>query len=220
VTLFRDRSRPLAKVCGLTRAADVEAAIAAGADLLGFVQYERSPRHLSDLQVVALAGAVRERGALSVLVIVDGERSAVDALARDAGLDAVQLCGGERPDDWRDTPYAVLRRLGVDGDAGAEIDRWEGVAAAFVLDHPSAPGGTGRAVDLARAAELALRAPCLLAGGLDADALAAADLPPHLLGFDASSGLESEPGRKCPDALRRYVQAAHAAAFTPTSDAR
>lgn len=214
MSLFVDAGRPLVKVCGLSRAEDVDVALDAGADLVGFVSYEPSPRHVSDLVVVALAGRVRERGARSVLVVVDAEREAIDALVRDAELDAVQLCGGERPDDWRDAPYLVLRRVGVDASAADEIAAWEGIAAAFLLDHPAAPGGTGRAVDPALAAELARTAPCLLAGGLDAETLP--DVP-HVVGFDASSRLESEPGRKDADAVRRYVHAARAAASQNTN---
>lgn len=214
---------PLVKVCGLTREVDVLAAIEAGADLLGFVSYPRSPRHLSDLVLVALATAARERGARCVLVIVDAERDHVDGLVRDAELAAVQLCGSEDPGDWRDAPYPVLRRLGVDEGAHDEVAAWRGVAEAFVLDHPSSPGGTGRVVDPGLAADLARSVPCLLAGGLDAELLAGGlpePLDPRaLVGFDASSRLEADLGCKDPSAVTRYVQAARRAAHRP-SDAR
>ncbi|MEM9383058.1 MAG: hypothetical protein AAGB93_24120 [Planctomycetota bacterium] len=213
---------PLVKVCGLTREVDVHAAIEAGADLLGFVSYPRSPRHLSDLVLVALATDARARGARCVLVIVDGKREHVDRLVRDAKLAAVQLCGTEEPGDWHDTPYPLLRRLAVDEGAHDEVAAWRGIADGFVLDHPSSPGGTGRAVDPELAAELALAAPCLLAGGLDADLLDAGLPAPldarSLAGFDASSRLEAEVGCKDPSAVARYVQAARRAVQSPHAE--
>ena len=211
MSLLERRARPLAKVCGLTREDDVRAALDAGADLIGLVVHPPSPRHLDEARLAELARLVRGLGGASVLVVVDAERAAVEALVGAMDLDAVQLCGSERPEDWRGAPFPLLRRLGVDGAAPEELGRWRDVAGAFVLDHPAAPGGTGRAVDLARAAALARQAPCLLAGGLDADAVAAFERPQDLLGFDASSRLESSPGRKDPGAVRRYVAAVHAA---------
>lgn len=200
----------LVKVCGLTRADDVDLALDAGADLLGFVSYPGSVRHLADVAIIALADRVREREARSVLVVVDGVRARVDALVHDAGLDAVQLCGREDPVDWAGTPYAILRRLGVDGEATAELSAWATVADAFVLDHPATPGGSGRGVDPDIAARLAREAPCLLAGGLDGDVLAGGLPAPLdaalLIGCDASSRLESAPGVKDPAAVRHFVQ--------------
>jgi len=210
VSLLVRKEGLLVKVCGLTRAGDVDLALDAGADLLGFVSYPGSPRHVADVTVVALAGRVREREARSVLVIVDGERARVDALVRDAALDAVQLCGHEDPVDWAGTHYAILRRLAVDDGAAAELSAWADVADAFVLDHPATPGGSGRGVDPTIAARLAREAPCLLAGGLDGDVLAGG-LPAPLnaaliIGCDASSRLETAPGVKDPAAVRHFVQ--------------
>lgn len=201
---------PLAKVCGLTGEADVRAALAAGADLLGFVSHSASPRHLADRSLVELTRQVHGHGGSSVLVVVDADRSTVEALVDEGRIDAVQLCGSEDPMDWEGAPFTLLRRLGVDAAAEEEAARWRGCAGAFVLDHPAAAGGTGRRVDGALAAALARRFPCLLAGGLDAAAVAAFERPEVLLGFDASSRLELEPGRKCPHAVLRFVEAAHA----------
>ena len=130
---------------------------------------------------------------------------------RAAGARALQLCGEERASHWRSFPFTILRRVAVDETAEEEIDGWRRIAAGFVLDHPEAPGGTGRSVDLELARELASRAPCFLAGGLDANNVAAivGRVRPH--GVDASSGLESSPGVKDGARVAAFVRAARAA---------
>lgn len=210
---FERLSVPVAKVCGLTRQADLDHAIGCGADLVGLVSYEPSPRHLSDMLIVGLASTIRGSGARSVLVTVDAERGAVDRLAHEAGLDAVQLCGAEEPEDWRHASFGLLRRVGVDSSGLDEIERWSGIADGFVLDHPASVGGSGAPVSLELAVRLAGEAPCLLAGGLDGDAdvfgTAARPFAGAFAGFDASSRLESSPGIKDAARVTTFVQSIH-----------
>lgn len=207
--------RPFAKVCGLKRPTDLDHALELGADLTGFVFHPPSPRHVSEAQIIALCGAVHDAGARTALVTVDAERAATDRLVELAGLDVVQLCGSEDPASWRETTYGLLRRIGVDAgkpeSCFEEVHAWQGVADAFVLDHPASAGGSGVPVDLALAGELARLAPCFLAGGLDGDADAFRDgaAPGPFIGFDASSRLESQPGVKDRGAMERFIRAAH-----------
>lgn len=202
--------RPWAKVCGLSRQTDLYQALEAGADFVGFVSFEPSPRHMSDAQIIALCGVVHDAGARAALVTVDRVRPDVDRLVIDAGLDAVQLCGEESPNDWKDTPYGLLRRIGVGEGCFKELDAWQGIADAFVLDHPASVGGSGQPVNMELAEELANAAPCFLAGGLDAEAAAfRGEASAPFIGFDASSRLESRPGAKDPSAVVRFVDAAH-----------
>lgn len=202
-----------AKVCGLTRAQDVDVVLEAGADLAGFVSYAPSPRHVSDAEIVALAAPLEGSATRGVLVTVDRPRSDVEQVLESARLGAVQLCGSESPDDWTNAPFPILRRVGADADALAEISRWVRIASGFVLDHPGSPGGSGLRVDLDHVLPALAAAPCLLAGGLTADLLEAG-LDPRLtggglVGVDASSGLEASRGAKSADAVRRFVAAAH-----------
>lgn len=201
---------PRIKVCGLTRPEDVRAAVEAGADALGFVRHPASPRDLDVGAATALVRAVPV-GLVTVAVVVDAAPAELGAYLEATGLGWVQLCGDQDPDDWRGFGAPMLRRLGVEDGAELELGRWEGVAAGFVLDHPTAPGGTGRAVDPSRAAALAERAPCLLAGGLGADNVRERTLAVAPVGVDASSRLESAPGVKDPVAVRDFVRAARAA---------
>lgn len=201
---------PRIKVCGLTRPEDVRAAVEAGADALGFVRHPASPRYVEASAAAELVAGV-PAGLATVAVVVDAEPSELAAYLEATGIGWAQLCGEERPEDWRGFAAPLLRRVGVDADAEAELEAWAEVAAGYVLDHPAAPGGTGRGVDPARAAELARRAPCLLAGGLGPANVRDAALAVRPLGVDASSRLESTPGIKDPAAVRDFVRAARAA---------
>jgi len=198
---------PRVKVCGLTRAEDVALAATAGADAVGFVLHPPSPRAVAPAALPALVAAA-PAGVWTVLVLVDREPETVAALVAASGAGAVQLCGREEPDAWRDFPVPVLRRLPVAAGAAAAARAWAPVAAGFVLDHPAAPGGSGRRVDLELAAALAAAHPCLLAGGLGPETVAAAVARVRPRGVDASSALEHVPGRKDPVRVRAFVAAA------------
>ncbi|MCB1887214.1 MAG: hypothetical protein KDH20_06385, partial [Rhodocyclaceae bacterium] len=148
-------------------------------------------------------------------VMVDVDPAAALAWATAAGVDRIQLCGVQRAEDWIEFPLPVWRRVGVDAEGAAEIEAWSKVAELFVLDHPATPGGSGRNVDFVQAARLARTAPCLLAGGLGADNVAAAIAAVQPYGVDASSRLETQPGRKNPAEVLAYVRAAQQALGAP-----
>ncbi len=203
---------PRVKVCGLARPADAALAYTAGADAFGVVHHAPSPR---SLDAVAAREVVAELpfGAPAVAVLVDRTPEEAQAFATAAGVAAVQLCGAERAADFAGFPLPLLRRIGVGPGAEEEMAAWSG-AAAFVLDHPSSAGGSGRAVDFGRAAALVAAAgatPCLLAGGLGPDNVAAAVAAVRPHGVDASSRLEAAPGCKDPVLVRAFVAAASAA---------
>ena len=201
---------PRVKCCGMTRLEDARLAVEAGADALGVVLHPPSPRYVHVYGAARLLNGVPE-SLLKVAVLVDRspEEAAFDA--RRIGARAVQLCGGERPEDFAGFPLPVLRRLAVEAGAEEELEAWRDRVLAFVLDAPGSPGGSGRRVDPDRAAALAERAPCLLAGGLDDGNVAEAVRAVRPWGVDASSGLELRPGAKDPERLRRFVERARAA---------
>lgn len=201
---------PAIKVCGITCLADARLAANAGATMVGFVDVASSPRSVAASSVAEIVAGLPATLA-SVLVLADTD--APDARDRVATSKAgwVQLCGREKPAAFSDFPVPILRRLAVEPDALDELERWREVASAFVLDHPAAAGGSGRQVDTDIAAGLARKAPCLLAGGLDAELVNQAVKLVQPLGVDASSRLESQPGRKCPEAVQSFVTNARAA---------
>jgi phosphoribosylanthranilate isomerase len=191
------------KVCGLGTPAEVAVAIEAGADAVGFVWYEPSPRHHSLTHIATLA-----RGATvtTVLVTVDLDSDALVAAAGRAGVGAVQPHGRHAA-----VAAAAARRMGLDVirpvPSGAIPDD---VAPndLLLVDTPDddLPGGTGRVFDWGMAESI--DRPFLLAGGLTPGNVADAIRRVDPFGVDASSGLESSPGVKDPDLIRRFVERA------------
>jgi phosphoribosylanthranilate isomerase len=202
---------PLVKVCGFTDAAEARAAALAGAGAIGLVDHATSPRRVALTRAAEIVAAL-PTDCLAVAVFVDRDREYVFDFLRRSGARAAQLCGSERASEWSDFPYPILRRVGVAAGAEAEIASWRTCAAGFVLDHPSAPGGTGRAAELLTAARLVSSArPCLLAGGLDERNVAERIAAVRPDGVDASSRLESAPGRKDLARVEPFVRRARLA---------
>jgi phosphoribosylanthranilate isomerase len=199
------------KICGLTNLADARAALAAGADYLGFVLYERSPRYIAPGKLRRildrLPGATR-----AVAVVVNARREFVEKLARDCRLHAVQLHGDERRADWLDMPLPVWRAMRLHhGRPQPAPASWP--AARYVLDAaaPGRYGGSGRTADWAKATVMARRWAMMLAGGLTPDNVAEAIRTVRPLGVDTASGVEKAPGKKDPRKLAAFVQAVAAA---------
>lgn len=195
---------PRIKICGLTRAEDATLAATLGADALGVVLWAGSPRAITAAQARAvfadLPRAVTRVGVF-VSPTVDEAAEAVDG----AGLDVVQLHAVADPAPFVGRGWPVLWSGSLEqGTTTAPA----GTTLLLDAHDPVQHGGTGRTIDWARAASLAAGTPLILAGGLTADNVAAAiaRVRPH--GIDVSSGVESAPGIKSPDLLRRFVAAA------------
>ena len=209
---------PLVKVCGITNQADGRAALAAGADLLGFV-LAQSPRKVSAAGAAALVRRLRRaprgRRALMVGVFKDAPAAAALRAARAAGFDLVQLHGAESPEDVERLAAAglpvmkVIKRLGR--AAAAEMRRYR-AAWAFLLEKPVPKSwrGTARTADWSAArAALAAHPRVGIAGNLSpanaAKALRQAGGNVWLI--DAASTLERSPGVKDHRLVRRFVAA-------------
>jgi phosphoribosylanthranilate isomerase len=201
---------PRVKICGLTTPEAVVCAVDAGCEAIGLVEHPPSPRAVPASVAARLVRAMPRR-VHAVAVFVDRSPAEAEAYAREAGCDAVQLCGRERARDWRGFSLPILRRVAVDPKAARELEGWRELAVGFVLERPGTAGGAGLSVDWELAARICARERCLLAGGLDAANVAAAVAAVRPAGVDASSRLEREPGVKDPRRVEAFARAALAA---------
>jgi phosphoribosylanthranilate isomerase len=183
------------KVCGITRREDALAAIDAGATAIGFIFFKGSPRYVTPELAAELGEGI---AVTKVGVFVDESAVSVEAMMRAAKLDVAQVYGGGAPEGvrvWR----AV--RIGKDG-------RWQDHLPhrdALLLDGAA----NGQSFDWTLARGAAERV--IVAGGLDASNVAEAIRAAEAWGVDASSKLESSPGIKDHDKVRRFVAAARQA---------
>jgi len=190
------------KVCGLSRPAEVEVAVAAGADAVGFVFYEPSPRNVSP----ALARSLGEyAGVMTVAVTVDLDADSLLHLADLAGVDAVQPHGDHADRAATaaiEAGLAVLRPVSVTGT----IDLSDIPGDELPLLDSDVIGGTGTGFDWTWID--GVDRPFVLAGGLGPDNVAEAIARLAPWGVDASSGLESAPGIKDLDKVAAFVNRA------------
>ena len=196
----------LVKICGITRLEDAEAAVAAGAEAIGFVFWPKSPRFIDPHRARRIALALPPLVTV-VGVFVNQPVDYVNGVASLVRLGAVQLHGDESPEFAAAVSIPVIKAVSVDNvDTGAWTAR-----TTLLLDvhDPAARGGTGRTIDWAAAADVAAQRRVLLAGGLTPDNVADAVARVRPFGIDVSSGVERAPGIKDPQRLRALFEAVH-----------
>lgn len=208
------------KICGLSTADTLEAALEAGADMVGFVRFPRSPRHVA-LERGAELSALTKARALRVLLVVDPDDAALDADLAAIAPDLVQLHGSESPDRVAAirarTGRPVMKAVGIGGPGDlALLAPYRGLADRILLDArpprgAALPGGNGVAFDWSLLAALDPGPDIMLSGGLDAANVATAIARTGVAAVDVSSGVESRPGEKDPDRIAAFVAAARAA---------
>jgi phosphoribosylanthranilate isomerase len=211
---------PTVKICGLSTALTLDAALDAGADMVGFVFFSKSPRHIDWATARALGRQARGRAtivALSVDADDDTLKRIVDALSPDL----MQLHGSETPTRVKEIgelcARPTMKAIGVAarGDL-AQAEPYESVASYLLIDAKppkgaALPGGNGRPFDWSLTREFRPSIPWLLSGGLDPDTVEAAIALSGARGVDVSSGVESAPGVKDPARIRAFVAAARRA---------
>ena len=197
------------KICGITSLEDARAAIAAGADYLGFNFHPPSPRSITpDACAKITAVLVREYPQVRLVgVFVNLPGAQVKTTLAACSLQTAQFHGDEAPG-----MLAALGGRAFKAFRGVPVDVTgyaRGEAPALLIDASvmGAYGGTGKTADWPAAAALARRFPLLLAGGLTAENVAAAIALVHPWGVDAASGVESAPGKKDPEKMKAFVQA-------------
>ncbi|MEO1852646.1 phosphoribosylanthranilate isomerase [Chromohalobacter sp.] len=196
--------RTRVKICGLTREEDIDAAVAAGADALGFVLWPGSSRAIDEARLARLAARV-PAFVTRVGLFVDQADDEIRRCARH--LDLVQLHGNESPDDCArlDIPWIKALRMRDGIDLHAEATRYD-AARGLLLDayRPGVPGGTGETFDWSRI-PANLAKPVILAGGLTADNVAEAIHRVRPYAVDVSGGVEAAKGLKDPARIRAFL---------------
>jgi phosphoribosylanthranilate isomerase len=195
----------IVKICGITNVEDAHAAVEAGASAIGFNFWPRSPRHLEPEAAPAVLAAV-PKSVWKVGVFVDEPAENVTRIARELGLDVVQLHGSaQAPASLR-----IWRAKNVNDDF--DLNQIPGGAEAFLFDAPAGErhGGTGTVFDWTKLE--GVRYKFLLAGGLDGSNVGEAIRRLRPWGVDACSRLESAPGKKDHALMKTFIDRALAEA--------
>jgi phosphoribosylanthranilate isomerase len=212
-------SNVVVKICGLSTRPALDAAIAAGADMAGFVFFDKSPRHVSLEATRELGGAAAGRIA-KVALVVDADDAALDAVVAALAPDFLQLHGTETPARVAAVKarfgLPVLKAMGVARAADVEgAAAYRGVADALLFDAKPAPGaavpgGAGAVFDWELLRGWSGR-DWMLSGGLGPENVAEALRRTGAPGVDVSSGVERERGVKDEAKIAAFVAAARAA---------
>jgi phosphoribosylanthranilate isomerase len=211
----------IVKICGLSSVEALDVALDAGADMVGFVFFPPSPRHVAFDTARALGSRVRGR-AQKVALSVDADDATLDTVVEALEPDLLQLHGKETP-----ARLAALRQrfglplmkaIAVETKADlSAVATYKNSADRLLFDaraprEATRPGGLGKAFDWRLLENLDPGLPFMLSGGLDADNVGEALRITRAPGVDVSSGVERAPGVKDPDKIRAFIRAARQAA--------
>ena len=204
------------KICGITQLHDARTAAVAGADFLGFIQFEGSPRYVKpDVAKEIIDWVV---GPEPVGVFVNEPAEAVNAACQRAGFRLAQLHGHETPETCAAVEVPVIKAVSVQHDASTEqvhalVEPYLDVVDFILLDthHTSLWGGTGESFNWRVARELSNEVDLFLAGGISADNVAHAVHSMRPYAVDLSSSIEQSPGVKDLDMMAAFFDAFHAA---------
>ena len=197
------------KICGITNAADALAAVDAGANLIGFNFYEKSPRRITAAEAARIRPQLPKK-VEAVGIFVNAPLADVAALCKSMKLNAAQLHGDETPETVaelaRSLPVFKAFRVEPDFRLGTLDEYPEAFAFLFDAAHTGQYGGTGHGTDWDVARRAAVGRRIILAGGLKVENVAAAVRIVRPYGIDVASGVESEPGKKDHGLLREFIQ--------------
>ena len=207
------------KICGLATVDDVYACAQAGANYMGLVFFEKSPRNISipAARELALAAPL---GLAKVALVVNPSDAELDAITQTVPLDMIQLHGKETPERVAQVKarygLPVMKAVGIaDADDLPKLESYFGVADQILVDAKppqggELPGGNGLSFDWRLIAGRRWPCPWMLAGGLNPDTVAEAIKMTGATQVDVSSGVEDTPGIKSPDLIQKFVQSSRA----------
>ena len=209
----------LVKICGLSTGETLETALDAGADMVGFVFFPPSPRHVS-LELGRDLGRQVKRRALKVALTVDADDATLDNIMDALSPDIFQLHGKETVARLRDIKQRfgrpVMKAVPVATSADlAVLPGYAAVADRILFDarapkDATRPGGLGAPFDWHLLENLDLNLPYMVSGGLHADNVTEALRITRAGGVDVSSGVERAPGVKDPELIKAFIRAARA----------
>lgn len=208
---------PFIKICGQTHTPMVDSALAFGAQYVGFIFHEGSPRSI----VPERAACIRSGLAKRVGVFVRQGAEEILSIVSQARLDLVQLHGRQTPEDaLRIGPQRIIRVLWPEScstiaELQAQIDAWAPYCSYYLLDAGQfgRAGGLGRALHVEEFDSLQFPHPWFLAGGLCAENLQQLLTRCSPDGLDLNSGVEIAPGLKSPSRILAVLQALHRSAL-------
>ena len=209
----------LVKICGLSTRETLDTALEAGADMVGFVFFPPSPRHLS-LETARELGRQAKGRATKVALSVDADDAMLSNIVETLQPDLLQLHGKETIARMRDIKskfgLPVMKVIAVETAADlAALPGYAGVADRILFDArapkgATRPGGLGAVFDWHLLENLNPGVPFMLSGGLDANNVAEALRITRAPSLDVSSGVERSPGIKDPEMIRAFLRAARA----------
>lgn len=202
---------PRIKICGFTRAEDVDAAVAAGVDALGFVFYRQSPRCVTP-EVAARLVRRLPPFVLAVGLFVNATAREMEAVLASVPLNLLQFHGDETPEDcarWQ-RPWIRAARVRPGLDLIRYAEAFSGARALLLDAFSETYGGTGKSFDWTLIPP-ALPLPLILSGGLDAENVGAAIQRVRPAAVDVSSGVEAEKGIKDAARMAAFVRAVRTA---------
>lgn len=198
------------KICGVTDPETAKLCAELGASAIGCVFYEKSHRHLSVEKALAITSAVPET-MLRVALMVDPDVDEAVFIAKNAGCNAIQLHGNESPQTaltLMEKGFQVIKAFYMHGSPSI-LSRKDFPKAAIPLVEASSgklPGGNAKAWDWSSARIFSEKSPLILAGGLDPENISQALEKARPWGVDVSSGVESAPGVKDHEKIRRFIE--------------
>jgi phosphoribosylanthranilate isomerase len=212
------------KICGLSTPESIDAAIAGGATMLGFIFFEKSPRHLTLEQASELSKHINGRVKL-VVVTVNADDAYLDAIVKAAKPDVLQLHGSESLDRVQAVKsrynLPILKAFAIKSEADFNnLADYAPHIEAYLFDAKAPegaelPGGNGITFDWELLKKLDINSPWILSGGLHADNVVAGiemlQGLENFAGLDISSGVEKAAGIKDNDKIEKFLMAAHKA---------
>jgi phosphoribosylanthranilate isomerase len=209
----------IVKICGLSTRETLDVALESGADMVGFVFFAPSPRHLG-LETARDLGRQAKGRASKAALTVDADDATLANIVEALEPDILQLHGRETVARLRDIKQKfglpVMKAIAVETPADlAPLPGYAAVADRILFDaraprESTRPGGLGAAFDWHLLENLDLKLPFLVSGGLNAENVAQAIRVTRAGGVDVSSGVERAPGVKDPEMIRAFIRAARA----------